>query len=181
LGEWAGAWRRAPTRRDTTQAGMGPFGLIVCAVAIWLMLAFGPTSEVPARVAEASAMTAPMTDRECIALAAFTEARSEGIVGMAAVADVVRNRSIIEASGSCTVVFQPNQFIGVTGWTVQRADHVDIASWNAALVVADFAIAGNDLVPQQCRGALYFNQQPGSHKHVALCRIGEHTFYRDPF
>lgn len=156
---------------------------VLCLLTAFAIVLFVPDSEISNTpgMADASAVTAIHDARECVALAAFTEARSEGVAGMAAVVEVVRNRSALNYGihdSACFVVFQPNQFIGVQGWTVQRADHTDSASWGAALAIADMAMGGADLVPPPCRGALYFNQS--SARRNAICRIGAHNFYRMP-
>lgn len=93
---------------------------------------------------------------------------------MAAVMDVVINRST-DAKHRwprtlCGVATQRDQFAGLNYWT----GHVEPQSWHSAVALADIALTGAPLVPDECRGSVFFSAQPRT-KNIT-CRIGKHTF-----
>lgn len=122
---------------------------------------------------------ADKSNRACLALAMFTEARSEGVAGMAAVSEVVINRwhSNTWPSTVCSVVRQDSQFLGVEGWTAAKAERRNQEAWEEALAIADLALAGAKLTPKECRGAVFFNQSSRAKGMTHLCRVGAHHFY----
>lgn len=136
---------------------------------------------VDAQVATVDRSSPIESPRDCMALAAFTEARSEGAAGMAAVIAVIRNRAADARypADACAIVRQAGQFIGLGDWTPARAERVNPLAWASALALADVAESGADLVPPRCRGATSFNRAIGSRGLSARCRIGSHTFYTE--
>jgi spore germination cell wall hydrolase CwlJ-like protein len=111
-------------------------------------------------------------------MVAYTEARSEGAVGMAAVMGVVLNRVADKRwpKTVCDVATQRDQFLGLQNWR----GPIDVASWKSALAVADIALSGAPLLPAACRGAVFFHAgiysaQPPKN---AACRVGAHVFVK---
>jgi spore germination cell wall hydrolase CwlJ-like protein len=113
-------------------------------------------------------------DRACLSVVAYTEARSEGVAGMAAVMDVVRNRlrDPRYPKTVCGVTNQHDQFLGIQHWH----GPIDATSWRSAQAIADIALSGAELVPPPCRGAVFFSaSKPNAN---TACRIGAHSFRR---
>ena len=127
----------------------------------------------------APAMPYPAIDRTCLAVVAYTEARGEGVAGMAAVDAVVLERVHDKKhrwpTSICGVVLQPSQFSGIERWS---PTNVDRKSWDSAAALAMLAIDGNVMAPDQCRGATYFDTHGNTRGRQVLCKIGKHTFYR---
>lgn len=93
------------------------------------------------------------SDEFCLALTAFTEAKSEGEQGMALVAHTVLNRSKSRKQTICQVAYAPNQYHGVLYWPKQRSPSGTL--WELALKVANEAIDGKHQLGS-CKGAQYF-------------------------
>jgi N-acetylmuramoyl-L-alanine amidase len=118
--------------------------------------------------------------RTCLALAAYSEARSDGDAGMLAVMRVVLNRATDHMGRFpvtiCDVVEQPGQFAGVFGWPMPRLPH-EKAVYERALALTDDALAGTGL-PAGCSHALYFHKTDATTSPLAGgCMIGKHIFY----
>lgn len=113
-------------------------------------------------------------ENACLSVVGYTEARGEGAAGMAAVMDVVRNRVADPRwpKSICGVTNQPGQFVGIQYWR----GPIDSVSWKSAMTVADIALSGAELVPPQCRGAVFFTASKSENK--IACRIGNHVFRR---
>lgn len=113
--------------------------------------------------------------RACIAMAAYTEARGEGLVGMVAVAEVVLARG----GEPCDVITEPGQFEGVE--RVRRPFEpwkTDPKGWGAALIAARIAQEGGHVT---CPGATHFYAHPittptWAEQGRPACVIGGHTF-----
>lgn len=130
--------------------------------------------------------------RTCLALVGFSEARDQGDVGMAAVMQVVVNRTE-DPRGRwprtlCDAALQPQQFIGLEaiaertrdGRIVRHPERIDAQAWQRALDIADQVIAGTALVPAACSGATRFDQAAPANRAGVVCRQGAHTFYAEP-
>lgn len=121
-------------------------------------------------------------DRECLALAAFAEARNQGDAGMAAVIRVVINRATDSLHrwprSVCGVVHEPRQFIGVEKWGYpRRAELSDAISWRRSLALADAMIAGTGPALGDCAYATSFDKGGGQSEGLApVCRLGAHIF-----
>jgi len=125
----------------------------------------------------------PNFDRECLAMVGYTEARGEGIAGMVATMEVVLDRAHDREKrwpGTvCSVALQPNQFLGIAKWkpTTNARLPPERQSWESAYTIAGLALSGASLVPNDCRGAVFFDAGPRRRKNFA-CKIGAHSFYR---
>lgn len=112
--------------------------------------------------------------RTCLALIGYSEARSEGLVGMIATEQVVLNRLATGNFGEsiCDVAFGNGQFEGLTDWPIPRIapEH---EAWNLALDAADRVLSDTDALPESCKGAIFFSRIPP--KQI-LCKIGSHYF-----
>lgn len=123
--------------------------------------------------------------RMCLALAGFSEARSDGDAAMATVMRVVANRATDPAQrwplSLCGVVMQPAQFIGVESWHYPRTpDPAELPTWQRALDLADATIAGTAPVPPACTQATSFHQAARVDGLQPVCRVGSHTFFIEP-
>jgi len=129
-----------------------------------------------ALLALAHATVPSQLEQTCLAITAYTEARGEGVAGMAGVMYVAIERAHDPRhrwpQSVCAVTTQPAQFSGVARWDPR---HVDKTSWYSAYELAAVALNGAPLVPAQCRGAVFFDAH--SKRNGALCSIGNHTFY----
>jgi spore germination cell wall hydrolase CwlJ-like protein len=118
--------------------------------------------------------------RTCLALAMFSEARSEGLAGMYEVGKVALRRSRDPRhrwpQSICEVIEEPEQFQGVSHWRFPRQpEKIDKESWESALFVAGkLANDMGDTGP--CSGAYFFNQQQ---RTGYICRPGALYFYGD--
>ena len=122
---------------------------------------------------------------QCLALALYWEAKSEGREGMLAVASVVLNRVAHPAfpSSVCAVVRQggeqpPCQF---SWWCDGKSDRpTEARPWSLAQRLARSTLA--DPPPDRTRGALFFHNTsiatPWLRKRVRTTQIGRHVFYR---
>lgn len=113
--------------------------------------------------------------RACIAMAAYTEARGEGLAGMVAVAQVV-----IERGGEpCDVIAAPGQFEAVEHVRRPFAPwKTDPKNWGKALLAARIAQEGGRVV---CDGADHFYAHdlttPAWAEQGRPCGVvGGHTF-----
>lgn len=115
-------------------------------------------------------------EQSCYAVTAYTESRGEGVAGMAAVMEAMRERAADSRHRwprtICGVATQRAQFSGLEHWDPR---HVDKVSWYSAYELAALALDGVPLVPPQCRGAVFFDAH--SRRSGALCSIGNHVFY----
>jgi N-acetylmuramoyl-L-alanine amidase len=134
-----------------------------------------------------TARAAPALDdtSQCLALALYWEAGTEGPEGMRAVASVILNRVAHPEFPStvCAVVTQggeepPCQF---SWWCDGRSDRpTDPRAWRLARQIAQAALAN----PQadRTRGALFFHNTsiatPWVRKRERTVQIGRHVFYR---
>ncbi len=124
-------------------------------------------------------------DRECLALAAFAEARNQGHIGMAAVIRVVINRATDPLHrwprSLCGVVHEPGQFVGVEKWRdPSRAELSDAISWRRSLALADAMLAGTGPALGACAVATSFDKSGRAAGLVPVCRLGAHVFYVEP-
>lgn len=117
----------------------------------------------------------------CIAIAAFLEARGEGVEGMAAVADVVMERVDDPRwpDDPCSVVQQPKQFAYLPFSQVEQIILIEHdASWSMALDVSRAVLAGDRLH----MGATHFHwkgENPRWTKNaIMIGRWGDHLFWR---
>ena len=118
--------------------------------------------------------------RTCVALAVFSEARGEPIMGQVAIAEVVKARaeSADYPDDLCQVVQQSGQFHGVRDWPrgVHPAD-IDAPAWELALQITDRVLLGH--VQTECAGATHFyaGKEPSwARGMTSACGIGAHAF-----
>lgn len=118
---------------------------------------------------------------DCIAKNMYFEARGEGLKGMAAVAQVTKNRvnSGKFPDSYCKVVYQPKQF----SWTITKpkVDKTE-ESWHTAKTLAK-VIYYFDLPVDPTGGALYFHSKMYKKpywvkEYEKTVQIKGHTFYR---
>jgi spore germination cell wall hydrolase CwlJ-like protein len=121
----------------------------------------------------------------CLARTIYWEAKSEGIAGMEAIANVVMNRLGHEGFPGtvCGVVRQGSErgACQFSWWCDGRPDDVkENEAYAMAKEVARKAL--NRQLPDRTGGALYFHQRkvkPGwSAKYIRTARVGDHLFYR---
>jgi spore germination cell wall hydrolase CwlJ-like protein len=122
---------------------------------------------------------------QCLALAMYWEAKSEGRDGMLAVASVVLNRVAHPEFPDtvCAVVKQggeapPCQF---SWWCDGKSDRpTDPRAWALATRIADKAL--HDPPPDLTSGALFFHNAaigtPWARERQRTVQIGQHIFYR---
>jgi len=134
---------------------------------------------------EARAETGSGGARQCLALAAYWEAKAEGRAGMQAVAAVVMNRVAHPEfpDSVCGVVEQggetpPCQF---SWWCDGKSDVPrEPGPWALAREVAAEALA--DALHDRTGGALFFHNttiaEPWRIERTRTVRIGRHVFYR---
>lgn len=118
--------------------------------------------------------------RECLALVGYAEARDQGETGMAAVMQVVLNRTHDKRfpDSICEVVQQKNQFLALEKWRYPRhPDPIDLAAWEKAHIIADNMIANVKPALGKCESAIYFDQGNKSLSVTPLCKLGVHYFY----
>jgi N-acetylmuramoyl-L-alanine amidase len=133
------------------------------------------------------AQSASKSDRsvQCLALAMYWEAQSEGREGMLAVASVVLNRVAHPEFPDtvCAVVKQggeaaPCQF---SWWCDGKSDRpTDPRAWALAWHIADKVL--RDPPPDLTSGALFFHNTaigtPWARERQRTVQIGQHVFYR---
>lgn len=121
----------------------------------------------------------PRQDINCIARAVYHEARGEPVMGQIAVAHVILNRahSGTYSQKICEVVYQPNQFTGLS-----PATSIDYSSpeWGSAIETAIFSYTG--FVEDPTHGAQWYYAQKKIDKpkwaegKKLLTKINGHTF-----
>lgn len=122
----------------------------------------------------------PDYGRTCLALVGFSEARSEGDAGMAAVMQVVLNRSTDPKHRwpemICDVAMQSGQFQALDNWpTPRHPELIDPAAWERAQALANDVIEHTAPVPKECATATSFNQSIFAIGSV--CKINKHAFF----
>lgn len=125
-------------------------------------------------------------DIRCLAEVGFSEARGEKPAGMAAVMQVVLNRTRDTRwpPTVCKVTAQASQFLAVEAWQIPRVPTAnEVREWRLAMRLAEKLVAGERLAPAGCAGATHFDR--GTHiekdkRLVKLCTLGAHIFYVEP-
>ena len=133
----------------------------------------------------AQSASAPDRNAQCLALAMYWEAQSEGHEGMLAVASVVLNRVAHPEFPDtvCAVVKQggeapPCQF---SWWCDGKSDRpTDPRAWALATRIAHNVL--RDPPPDLTSGALFFHNAaigtPWARERQRTVQIGQHVFYR---
>jgi N-acetylmuramoyl-L-alanine amidase len=154
-------------------------GFSLCACAPSRTTASPPN--VPTSSASLPVQSISDSDRRCLAIAAFTEARSEGADGMGAVMRVITNRihDSRYPDSICGVTHQPGQFQAVRAWGDRQPMQTEQAQWKLAFDLAGATLSGEHTYPETCADALSFNQATRSRQLRVVCVIGVHTFYAD--
>jgi spore germination cell wall hydrolase CwlJ-like protein len=135
---------------------------------------------VAALAAPSTAYGAPITERVCVALAVYGEARGESFHGKALVARVIQNRARLLNKSLCDVVSASRQFQGIDAQREPWAD--DPPAWTDAMLVADSVIVGDYYIPEPyCARATHFwkSSEPMPAWAVDMetrCVVGAHTF-----
>lgn len=135
--------------------------------ALWL-IATGP--------AHVPVMDAPQF--ACITAAVYTEAEGEPYLGKLAVAAVVRARAERAQITPCAVVTARHQFSGLG----RRVGRVHLGALLGAMSAAHASSLSTAPVPE-CAGATHFDNRSDAawtRRLTRVCRVGNHTFYRDP-
>jgi len=135
--------------------------------ALWL-IATGP--------AHVPVMDAPQF--ACITAAVYTEAEGEPYLGKLAVAAVVRARAERAQITPCAVVTARHQFSGLG----RRVGRVHLGALLGAMSAAHASSLSTAPVPA-CAGATHFDNRSDAawtRRLTRVCRVGNHTFYRDP-
>ena len=166
----------------------------LCLLALTLLLAGGCAAgqsatdqrlaTAPNRATVAAEIKRPRdSERHCMALAMYWEARGEGVVGMQAVGEVVLNRVEDQRfpGSACAVVKQggerpPCQF---SWWCDGRSDYpADQVRWREALQVVDSLYTHQ--TREITRGALFFHNTAvrPNWKYQRVATIGNHVFYK---
>lgn len=134
--------------------------------------------------AEDAKRVAVERQRQCLALAGFAEARSDGDAAMATVMRVVLNRATDKARrwprDFCGVVMQPSQFLGVESLRTHAPSIAELPAWRRALDLADATVARAATVPSECLQATNFHQSRRVAGLNQVCRVGVHTFFTEP-
>ena len=119
-----------------------------------------------------------MLDLFCLSLVVYVEARGEPIDGQLMVAEVAINRTQVDRfpDDVCGVVFDPDQFAGITTDLNMREIFHDPA-WKQSVAVATNALSGNTVGTE----ATHFhttNTNPYWSNHLTkLGQYGNHIFY----
>jgi hypothetical protein len=121
----------------------------------------------------------------CVALAVYSEARSESWFGQALVAQVIVNRQALLPYGSdaCDVVMEPGQFEGMDRWSYPRHPWTDDpVAWAHALDVANAVITGDYAIPSPCSEVIAFKARSEPPREswgdwVLTCTVEHHDFY----
>jgi len=120
--------------------------------------------------------------RECLALVGYAEARDQGDIGMAAVMQVVLNRTQ-DSSGRwpediCGVVQQRNQFKALEQIRYPRSPHTtpDLEAWDRAHTMADQMIAKTGPSLGSCKSATNFDLGENKFHLKKICQLGSHFF-----
>jgi len=117
----------------------------------------------------------------CMAQALYYEARSEGVRGQEAVAEVIldRTHSGAHASTVCGVVHEPRQFSFVSDGSMERK--LDPEAWNSATQLAT-RILRREIVTTMTGRAQFYHavsvQPEWANTLVRTAQIGNHIFYR---
>lgn len=122
------------------------------------------------------------TSLDCLILNAYHESRGEGYKGIAAVTEVVLNRSRERSRGVCAIIYEPYQF----SWTRNRNKRVDSRQYdtvkNHVMKHLSYLDSGGK---QFTNGATYFHAKhvrpDWSRNHDFKCtsKVGKHLFYRE--
>ena len=123
-------------------------------------------------------VTVTTQDLKCLADNIYHEARSEGFIGMLAVANVTLNRVTTEGFPDtvCAVVYQPNQF----SWTNLHRQIHEYSAYQQAMAIARYAIETTEDITN---GALFFHttnlRRPRWSQGLEEKIIGNHIFYKE--
>lgn len=142
--------------------------------ALFFLLLFFPNT---------SAMSNPALSAkevDCLSNMVYYEARSEGPIGMAAVAFVAINRTRhpeVYGSSLCEVIHKPYQFEGMKYYSPNKKDK---KSWETAKAISKLSLAKR--IPDPAKGALYFHTKAitpkWSFNKIKTTILGNHIFYR---
>ena len=137
--------------------------------------------------AEVTRLPLSHRDLECVAVAAYWEARSERAEGMAAIAMVVLNRMRDPRfpAGACAVVRQGGERPGCqfSFWCDGKSDAPeDEEVWRLARRAVRDAVEHHSRGEDHTRSALFFHSAdiytPWRVEREETVRVGKHVFYR---
>jgi hypothetical protein len=117
------------------------------------------------------------TSLQCLVINAYHEARGEGASGVAAVTEVVLNRSKQRNMSVCDVVYQPHQF----SWVKQRPRVTDVETYNKVGIIVGKYLKSKSTLTKGATGFNSMNIYPkgdGTKKCVITVKVGNHTFYK---
>lgn len=122
-------------------------------------------------------------DHNCLIINAYHEARGEGYSGIAAITEVVLNRSRERSMRVCAIIYEPYQFSWTRGSRSKRID------WKQYEVVKNHVTKHIEHLKnggkQVTKGATYFHTKhvrPSWSRHSdfkCTSKIGKHLFYRE--
>jgi spore germination cell wall hydrolase CwlJ-like protein len=118
-----------------------------------------------------------------VAAVLMGEARGEGEVGMAAVAEVVRNRAVEHGKTPLEVVCKKGAFSCLNGKTPDRLyqQHCRSPLFKAALRIAKTVYMSPEKLPGTTRGATFYDRKGANPPWLSEVRlvaiIGQHAFY----
>lgn len=149
------------------------------------LLPAAPALELSRSATPAQSLLARAEQRyECIALAVFTEAQSESVLGQAAVAVTVINREKQRGQDACEVVTDAAQYQGLEHLTADPC-LLNQRAWDRALQIAT-AVALDTYNTGACATATDFHgplagggAPPWAATKREVCRVGVHRFYRE--
>lgn len=121
-----------------------------------------------------------MLDTFCLALVVYVEARGEPIDGQLMVADVVVNRQGIDRfpDDLCAVVFDPDQFTGITDDLDFLGIFADPA-WQQSVVVATEVLEGSSMGSTATHYHTLDSNPYWSNHLTLLGQYGNHVFYEE--
>ena len=115
-----------------------------------------------------AASAASASEKQCLTMAIYREARGESRIGQDAVAHVVLNRVRESNTSACAVIAAPGQF----PWYNKHKKFPNKKAWSKSEVVAEDALVGRSKDPTN--GAKFF-ASPACRGRATL-RIGKHRF-----
>jgi spore germination cell wall hydrolase CwlJ-like protein len=130
---------------------------------------------------QAKAEAVQRAETSCMAQALYYEARSEGVRGQEAVAEVVlhRARSGLHPKSICGVVHEPGQFSFLGDGSMLR--QLDLEAWDKAKELA-VRIVRQEIVTSMTGRALFYHtvdvRPDWADSMVMTAQIGNHIFYR---
>jgi spore germination cell wall hydrolase CwlJ-like protein len=121
------------------------------------------------------------SERTCMAQALYYEARSEGVRGQEAVAEVVLRRlhDTHRPDSVCGVVYEPHQFSFLDDGSMRKRPEPE--AWTAANILSARILKGEVVTAITNRATHYHEvsvRPPWAKTLLKTVRIGKHVFYK---